>query len=107
MTHTATLPEADRTVQSPFAFPWQAEWMRRLDAMSIQFNLLVPARVRIVMYALAGGGKILFDAPVGSGTFSELWPCVDTAGRRLMPGVYTLDLELDGEVVGQSSVVRA
>ena|SRR5689334_1442594 len=109
MDNTLTSPAVGSS-RATFActFDWTAIVNPRWHSLTVSFALQFPARVRLSLNALSGGTvKVLFDAPRGAGSFIEKWAMVDRAARTLAPGLYMVSLELDGELVAETSVFQS
>ena len=108
--HNSLTSLSSPVTRSAFAcsFDWTALVNPRWHSLTVSFALRTAARVRICLTALSGGTvKVLFDAPRTAGSFIERWAMVDRAARPLAPGLYMVTLELDGELVAETSVFQS
>lgn len=70
----------------------------------VGFSLLSPARVTVRLASVDGSeSEVWYDAPRREGPFSESWRLVSRTGVRLPTGSFLVELDLDGEPVGQRS----
>ncbi len=88
-------------------FVWDVWQLREVNALAVRFQLNMPARVTVRLASIDGRmTKTLYDAPRFEGEFSEGWRFIGRDGRPVAPGIYTVSLELDGELMAETTLIK-